>query len=100
MEIQEVGTRVPILTDIPKDSPQIQDVIKMSAAIIEAAKEDRLVSVVCKDDEGKQAVILCAMYPGKDTNVANYVPLARQFDADFGNWIELYPPSCAVQAAA
>ena len=99
MEIAE-GTKVFLMADEPKDTPSMQSVIQMSAALISAAREDRLVSLVCKDKDGNSATVLCAMYPDGGTGTASYIPIARQFDDLYHVWTELTPPACSLPAAA
>ena len=99
MEILE-GTKVLLLSDEPKDTPEMQRAIQMSAALISAAREDRLASIVCTDKDGYYAVVLCAMFPDENGNTASYVPIARQFDPHYNAWTEMHPPKCALPVAA
>jgi hypothetical protein len=75
----------------------MKEVIRMSASLIRAAKDDSLVSVVCThDDSDQKSVVLCALFRDEEGNLASYVPVAQLFDQVWSPWSKLTPPSAAI----
>ena len=98
-EQSENATQVLLLSDEPKNSEYMQEVVAMAGELIRAAKADRLVTLVAAhDDSAKKSVILCAMFPSEDGLTASYAPLAQLFDSNWCPWPNLKPPKAAMMA--
>ena len=90
-----VETQVMILADTP--ASENEEVVSATAVLIEAAKNAKLVSVICTHIESRQpATILCAMILDEDNQeIAQYVPLAMLFTGDNAPWVAYQPPLAA-----
>ena len=90
-------TEVAILADTP--ASENQEVVEATAILIEAAKDARLVAVVCTHVESKEpGTILCAMIRNEENpELAQYVPLGMLFTGTNTAWTEYIPPQSALQ---
>jgi hypothetical protein len=91
-----VETQVMLLADTPAEDNQ--EVVSATAILIESAKRDALVAVICTHIESKQpATILCSLIKDEDDpDIAQYVPIAMLFTGDNAPWAAYQPPASAM----
>lgn len=82
------GVMVPLLADRPTEELKLE--MERAAALIAAAKEDRLALVVCQDLNENEVLVLAS---GNDHTL---VPLAELYATTNLSWMELVPPEAAV----
>ena len=95
MKSEARETQVPMLADKP--ASEYEEVIRAASDLIEAAKDDRLVSVVCKHSEsGEDHAILCIMLHDEEAGTYSYTPAAKLYHGLNMEWSEYVPPAVAM----
>ena len=85
-------TPVPMLADKPAE--EYEEVIRAASDLIEAAKDDKLVSVVCVHNEsGESTAILCIMSKDEESGKFAYTPVAKLYHGLNMEWSEYTPPA-------
>lgn len=76
-----------------REKEQDAEYLQYLGELTSAAKEERLVGLVCTHSEsGEPAVILCAVKQ-QEGGGASYIPVARLFDSNELSWADYDPPS-------
>lgn len=86
--------QVPMLADKPAE--EYEEVIRAASDLIQAAKDDNLVSVICRHDEsGEEHAILCIMLVDAESGKYAYTPVAKLYHGLNMEWAEYTPPVVA-----
>ena len=94
------GTKVYVWSDENIETGYTKTAAAMTAALVRAAKEDRLVAMVCtKEGSEDKSTVLCMMTHLADTGNTSCIPMGQVFDDAFMSWQAMTPPACAMPKA-
>lgn len=92
------GTKVYIWSDEDMGTGYTKVAVELTAELIRAARDDRLVALVCthNDAPGEKSTVLCISTTIADTGRHQFVPMAQLFDTHWAPWPTMVPPACSV----
>lgn len=91
------GTKVYIWSDESIEEGYTKNAAAMTAELVRAAKEDRLVTMICNhSDSDEKATVLSVLTTLADTGKVSCVPLAQMFDNGWTPWTGMLPPKCSL----